>query len=99
MENKSRDGWFNLAPQKILNFLFPKFSLAVFILPLSSTTLEMSYTAEQLEATLHSLDLQIKEGIIEGNIHNVMAERTPDIVGEITNHQNVYSHYFYSLNF
>ena len=43
----------------------------------------MLYTPEILKATLDCCDQQIKQGIIEGDIHNVMAIINPEIVCDL----------------
>lgn len=41
-----------------------------------------TYTPEQLSATLERLDQQVKTGILEGNITEVMEEITPEVVSD-----------------
>jgi len=42
----------------------------------------MPYTPESLEATIQKYDDMIKKGIIEGDIHKVMADIDSEIVSE-----------------
>jgi hypothetical protein len=67
-----------LSPSNI-SFLFCRNFIAV-TLPLSNITMSTTYTEQELSATLDRLDQQVKNGILEGNITEVMKEITAEVV-------------------
>jgi hypothetical protein len=60
----------------------------LYILPLHLPIHEMSYTAESLEVTLQRYDDLIKNGIINGDIQQVMK----DIDSELVSQNNIHNY-------